>query len=292
MARIYEGDVRRGDMPKAAPSALVLVPSDNSRYHGWQGRTLEDVLANPPATVESMIDSLMREGQKQPIAAHPVAGNKLKVHAGFTRAVAAMLIVSRGLNPEFRIDVKVEDCNEKEAFRSSVVENHARNETTAVDDAHAIRTLEQYGYSEDDICVIYGTPDKPRSRSWLNDIRRILQLPDEIKNDIHTKQLAAWAAIRLAKIEDPKVRDKVLKECKEDANGKPVTEQQVLAKARKQDALAKPTFRRMPEIREFWKERSVPGANTPRVRRIADFMLRYHAGEIDAKAVDAELARI
>jgi hypothetical protein len=276
MARTYEGDVKRGDMPLVNPEDLIIVPADNSR--DWSRYTLEGLLANPLPEIEEMLAKLARNGQEVPISAHPVPGNRLKVHAGFTRAIAALLGTRRGTLPGFRLKVHVRDYNAKEAFLASVIENHDRNETNQVDDAYAVRKLSELGYSDDEIRQAYGSQTDPMSRSWLLTLRKILRLPDEQKDAIRTHQITARAAVLLSET-SPELQGIIAEEAQQDAKeeGRPVSESHVLKSARKHKALKTTRCRTSKECRAFWQERAAVG-NPPRMMRLATVYLQFEQG--------------
>lgn len=266
-------DVKRGDTQRPFPEDVIFNWEEN-------GRAFEA----DPARVNWMAGSLEEHGQLQPVVYSITHDKKLKLEAGFYRLLGMLQVnKARPADKRMRLEGTVKDGNAEELFLKNLAENRDRNRTTVVDDAHNVRRLsEQYGKTDEEICLIYAEEidpatkqRKPMSAGWLENMRKILRLPKDKQQAIQRKELSASIGYMLADM-DPAQHDAVLEDAKTEGNGK-VTTTSVLKAARKRKALSTSPALKSPEVKAAWTYLKEQDKN-PNVQKLADAALRWHAG--------------
>ena len=105
--------------------------------------------------IEPLIESMVRQGQLQPVLIRNDGGMPVLV-AGFSRWRAAVEINKRKLTPEpFRLRCVYVKCSEQQGVLMNISENRERNSTTPIDDGHNIARLERYGMTMTEIAAVY-----------------------------------------------------------------------------------------------------------------------------------------
>src|SRR5262245_41732938 len=106
-----------------------------------------------PSKVDEMAQSLLANGQEQPIKLRTVTGGKKSVLFGFRRARGALYILENKLAKSFLLRYEEVECGEADAFIHNLVENKDREGTTVVDDARNYLRLtgEPYNYNQREI---------------------------------------------------------------------------------------------------------------------------------------------
>jgi ParB-like chromosome segregation protein Spo0J len=105
----------------------------------------------PPAeeAIVEMAESLLEQGQIQPVLARKIEGGRIRLTVGFTRCAAARLIRDGFIgsdgqshqDKEFKLQVKIIECNDERALLLNIRENNDRGGTSEIDDAHNQETL-------------------------------------------------------------------------------------------------------------------------------------------------------
>lgn len=194
--KINVGEHKRGDV-------FFVDPYQVGIKEGLRGR-------HKPPTDEQIVEmamSLMDHGQRQAVEARKIEDNKLQLVLGFTRTAASRLIRDgftdtegeKRQNPEFMLKVMLTDANDKAAFLNNVVENAHRNQTSPIDDAfnqHILR--DQHGMTDAEITRLYRYKDTNK----VGRLRRLLSLPTEVQDLVHTEALTVQAAIDLLDLPD------------------------------------------------------------------------------------------
>jgi ParB family chromosome partitioning protein len=120
--------------------------------------------------LQGLAGSLAERGVVQPILVRPVAGGTYEIVAGERRWRAARLA---GLE---RIPAVVRDHDDATSLEVALVENMAREDLNAVEEARAVAALvEELGLSREAVGKKVG-----RSRVAISNLLRILDLPDEV----------------------------------------------------------------------------------------------------------------
>lgn len=127
-----------------------------------------------------LTQSIMQHGLLQPILVRP-RGEKYEIIAGERRWRAAKLA---GLNA---ISVIIKDINNQEAAEISLIENLQRDDLSVIEEAVAFKSLmEKHAFTQEMIAERIG-----RSRSYIANVMRILNLPPDIITLIEEKKISA-----------------------------------------------------------------------------------------------------
>jgi hypothetical protein len=147
----------------------------------------------------------------------------------------------------WKLRFEVTDQSEAEAFRENLIENLQRNQTTIVDAMVNIKRLsEQFGWADERILSFYGTPTKPKSPAWLDQVRSLGRLDEKQLRRIHEGELSAAHGYFLADIPEDK-REELLADAKEEGGGK-VTQTSLNVAARRNGVLKHAVGLRTPEV--------------------------------------------
>lgn len=294
-------DVRRGDLFHVDPFQIIVKEE-------LRGRRF-------PPTGEQIVEmamSIFDNTQRQPIECRRVAENRLQSTAGFTR-INAIRLIREGFegtdgvhrhDPDFKVQVRIVDCNDETALRNNIVENAHRNETSDIDDAHNQNTLrERYGYDDTKIAQLY----QYKNTVKVGRLRKLLQLSVEEQMLVHTGKLGTQAAIDAlelpsdkrtelfssladenGKINGSAVADQVRDHILADNNNEVV----VLAGSDVEDDEKKSKFkaRTVRNIRQYFE--GLKEADDPSLQRFASDMLKWVAGKSSDKAMDNALNRL
>lgn len=196
------------NLEKRGNSYFVLPRNINADWNNNGSREFEP----SEEEIQNMVKSLREEGQLQPIV---IGLDKAEPYLkmGFCRHKAMTRIneenVKAGM-PEIPLECVIADGNEEDSFRRNIIENLHRNELSAIDIAHQIRKWQEI-YKKDDafILELYGTPNKPRSISWLVQHRTLLNLEYDLQKRVHYGEFTFTEAVKLASY-DKETRGKVL----------------------------------------------------------------------------------
>jgi len=99
-----------------------------------------------------------------------------------------------GLRPG-HVPVDLQRLTDEEMLDLLTVENAAREELTAVEQARLIRQHEEAGRTQKQTASIFG-----RSRSWISHRRQLLELPERVRAHIHDGELSVRQARALRPI--------------------------------------------------------------------------------------------
>lgn len=145
-------------------------------------------------------NSIKEYGVLQPIIVKKDKNGGYFLIAGERRMRAAKLA---GLS---KIPALVKEFDDKEAAFIAVVENVQREDLSFIEEACAYRKLlEEYGMTQGDLALKIG-----KKQSTISNKLRILTLPEHMQQKIVEAKLTERHARALLKIEDDKLRDKVL----------------------------------------------------------------------------------
>lgn len=153
-----------------------------------------------------LAESMRTRGQQQPIQVreNPTRPGYYAVVFGNTRGRAGLLLTTGYAvsetkrvegNPEFTLRAEIVDCDDETAFVHNVVENAARVQCSAIDNAkNQARLREEFGMSDVAIAKLYGFA----SSASVSRLKKLLQLPEEIQESVHTGDCTQTAAFLLA----------------------------------------------------------------------------------------------
>jgi hypothetical protein len=189
---------------KLAPSELSANHENNiSRSHTPEERKAEIV---------QRAQSIIAHGQRTPIRAYRHKG-KVEVYQGFTRHAAGVLIVNGfpyqesdgkggvvekvvGPNPDFKLDVIIDDISPEDAEIANVVDNIQVNALSDIDIGRVAKELkERRGLTDAQITEKLRITDPNK----VSNCRRLLALPTEVTDAIHTGNLSTDAGLKAVK---------------------------------------------------------------------------------------------
>jgi ParB family chromosome partitioning protein len=146
----------------------------------------------------ALAESVKARGILQPIVVRPLAGGRFELIAGERRLRAAIIA---GLG---RVPAVVRDTEEGERLELALIENMARQDLNAVEEARACATLvEDLGLTKEEVGRRVG-----RSRVAVSNLVRMLELPDEALAMVEAGELSGGhgRALLLAKEQSQRLR--------------------------------------------------------------------------------------
>ena len=193
--------------PASQPRAVAAPEAAPGRPSG--GETLLPLSlidANPgqPRTtirgeaLEQLARSIEESGVVQPILVRPAANGRYQIIAGERRFRAAQKL---GLAT---IPATVRSVPDERVLEFALVENIQREELTPIEEAQALRRLQdELGLTQEALSTKVG-----KDRATVANTMRLLRLPAEVRDDLHRGALSAGHARALLSLEDAgQVRD-------------------------------------------------------------------------------------
>ena len=147
------------------------------------------IVANPdqprrhfePLALADLVASIRDRGVLQPILVRPAANDRYEIVAGERRWRAAQ---QAGLH---EMPVVVRELDDRAAFEIALIENIQRAELNAIEEAEGFsRLVRDYGYSPEQIGAAIG-----KSRSYVANLLRLLDLPDDIRQMVVNGRLSS-----------------------------------------------------------------------------------------------------
>lgn len=170
--------------------------------------SLDSVCVNPEQPrkhfaeeeLQDLRSSIVEYGVLQPIIVRKERDGKYFLIAGERRLRAAKLA---GLE---KIPAIIKDFNERDTALIAVVENVQRENLSYIEEAYAYRKLiEEFGLTQGELSAKIG-----KRQSTISNKLRILTLPADIQEKLIEAKLTERHARALLKLNDPKIREKVL----------------------------------------------------------------------------------
>jgi ParB family transcriptional regulator, chromosome partitioning protein len=146
----------------------------------------------------ALSESVKARGILQPLVVRPLAGGRYELIAGERRLRAAKIA---GLE---RVPAVVRETDEAERLELALIENMARQDLNAVEEARACATLvEDLGLSKEEVGRRVG-----RSRVAVSNLIRMLELPDDVLAMVEAGELSGGhgRALLLAKDQSQRLR--------------------------------------------------------------------------------------
>ena len=168
--------------------AAILPRSESPAVDGLRELAIELIAANPDQPrhdldgegLLALAESIKARGVLQPVVVRSLAGGRYELLAGERRLRAARLA---GLD---RISAIVRQAEPAERLELAMIENVAREDLNAVDEARACATLvHDLGITKEELGRRLG-----RSRVAISNLIRLLDLPDEALAMIEARQLS------------------------------------------------------------------------------------------------------
>ena len=178
----------------------AIIPTATRVEGGLRDIPLELIRPNPdqprrrfdePALV-ALADSIRARGLLQPVVVRPLPGGRYELVAGERRFRAAALAELTA------IPAIVRETDDSERLELALIENMARADLNAVEEARALATLvDDLGVSKEEVARRVG-----RSRVAVANLIRILELPDEALAMVERRELTAGHARALLLCKD------------------------------------------------------------------------------------------
>jgi ParB family chromosome partitioning protein len=131
-----------------------------------------------------LTESMRESGLLQPIVVRPTADGRYELIAGARRCQAA-----KRLGWE-TIDALVREVDDRTAATLTLVENLQRDDLSPIEEAKGYeRLIREFGASQEEVASMVG-----RARSTVANALRLLQLPEEVQELLHSGELSAGHA--------------------------------------------------------------------------------------------------
>ncbi len=143
-------------------------------------------------SMKALIVSVKEKGVLQPLLVRK-RGDKFEIIAGERRWRAAQ---EAGLR---RVPVIIKDFSDKEVLEVALVENLLRENLNPIEEAEGfVRLIEEFSHTQEALSQIVG-----KSRSYVANALRLLNLPEEVKQLVSDKKISAGHARTLVGAKDP-----------------------------------------------------------------------------------------
>jgi ParB family chromosome partitioning protein len=173
--------------PPATPPAERRVPIGEIRPNPRQPRRFFD-----EERISELAESIRQQGILQPLVVRRV-DHGYELIIGERRFRAAQ---RAGLD---RVPVVVKEVTDAESLEMALVENIQREELTPIEEALAYRQLmEEFHLTQEEVANRVG-----KSRPVVTNLLRVLQLPEEIKEEVDRGNLSVGHARTLLALETP-----------------------------------------------------------------------------------------
>jgi len=178
----------KGEMPAAG---LREIPIELVQPNPEQPRKEFDA-----EQLTALAESINARGVLQPIVVRPLPGGAYELIAGERRLRASKLADLA------TIPAVVRDTDEQERLELALIENMARADLNAVEEARACATLvEDLGLTKEELGRRVG-----RSRAAVSNLIRLLELPDEVLGAIGDGRLSEGHGRALLRVKDHSTR--------------------------------------------------------------------------------------
>ena len=201
---------------------IVMVMLDTLVPSPYQPRRVFD-----PNALNDLVESIREKGVLQPLLVRPNPKKKgeYEIIAGERRFRASQ---KAGLT---QVPVIIKNFDDKAALEVALVENLQREDLNAIEEAEAYRRLlDEFNYTQEELSRVVG-----KSRSYVANMMRLLDLPDKVQKMLAEKQMTVGHARSLLSAENP---EKLAKEIVK--KGLSVRETERLVSAPKSKTPAKP----------------------------------------------------
>ena len=141
--------------------------------------------------LDDLVKSIQKKGVLQPLLVRPQPIGGYEIIAGERRYRASQ---KAGLQ---QVPVIIKDFDDKDALEVALIENLQREDLNPLEEAEAyIRLLKEYQYTQENLAEVLG-----KSRSYIANMMRLVELPEKIKELLESKQLTAGHARALLGVE-------------------------------------------------------------------------------------------
>ncbi len=184
------GDFGTGNLDPSQPRSEQAVPIELIRPNPSQPRAKFD-----EDELKELAVSVREKGIIQPLILRPDPKNSkgYMIVAGERRWRAAQQVQLH------EVPAIIRDLSDRECLEIGVIENIQRSDLNPLEEAQAYRQLmEKFDYTQEKLSSVMG-----KSRSFIANRLRLLNLPDDVKDYVRSGQLSAAHARTLAAAADP-----------------------------------------------------------------------------------------
>lgn len=157
--------------------------------------------------LDEMARSLATQGQLSEILCSKVewdTDSQLRLESGYGRLAAARYGIRAGILPrDWQIRYSVVFGNDIGVMLASVAENVRRRDMSPMDKAHAGKTLVDAGLSLKDAANYLNIGEPGKGGTQLRHLMRFLNLPEELKQDIHHGKISVEVGSMFVALEVP-----------------------------------------------------------------------------------------
>ncbi|GAB4381909.1 ParB/RepB/Spo0J family partition protein [Albidovulum sp.] len=164
---------------------------------------IEKLVPNPdqprrdfsPESLEELAGSIRAKGVIQPLIVrkNPRQSDSYEIIAGERRWRAAQIAQLH------EVPVLVREMSDSEVLEVAIIENIQRADLNAVEEAQAFRQLmDRFGHTQEKLAEALG-----KSRSYIANMLRLLNLPDQVQTWLREGRLSAGHARALITSDDP-----------------------------------------------------------------------------------------
>ena len=145
--------------------------------------------------LEELVTSIRQKGVLQPLLVRPDTLQGYEIIAGERRFRASQ---KAGLT---EVPVIIKNFSDKDTLEVALIENLQRENLSPLEEAEAyVKLLKEFNYTQEVLSDVLG-----KSRSYIANMMRLLELPEKIKEMLENKQLTpghARALLGIEKAED------------------------------------------------------------------------------------------
>lgn len=129
--------------------------------------------------LDELVSSIRQKGVLQPLLVRPDTMDTYEIIAGERRFRASQ---KAGLT---QVPVIIKNFNDKDTLEVALIENLQRENLNPLEEAEAyVKLLKEFNYTQEVLSQVLG-----KSRSYIANMMRLLELPDKVKEMLENKQL-------------------------------------------------------------------------------------------------------
>ena len=175
-----------GDQEKSAPTKDISLTPIKASISNLNRNNYQPRINFDEAKLDELASSIKKNGIIQPIAVRPSKNedNTYDIIAGERRWLAAQ---KAGLH---EIPVVVTDADDLKSLEFAIVENVQRHDLNPLEEAQGYkRLIDEFQYDQDKVSKFIG-----KSRSYISNSLRLLNLPKEVLDFVEQKKITAGHA--------------------------------------------------------------------------------------------------
>ena len=196
-------------------SGITFLPLESLQPGKFQPRRVftKDIL-------DDLVASIKTKGVLQPLLVRQIGNNRYEIIAGERRWRASK---EAGLT---QVPVIIKDFNDEETLEVSLIENLQRQDLNPLEEAQGYqRLMDEFKRTQEELARVVG-----KSRSYVANMLRLLELPDEVKKYLDKGDITTGHARALLNVKSP---EKLVKKVVEQGLSVRQTEQLAITEGEK-----------------------------------------------------------